>query len=670
MKRYFFTLTGRFTLSAFMLHMVMMPLLFGGVLYMVQINYQNHFINQVRNDAFILASFSESLDENALHFQQVITEDAVISGRLLSAQIINSQNKRLRSWGDPIAVSAFNEDFYFGEHGDTVYNIIVPRYDPTGNLLGELLLSYDEQPTREQIAQTYLNGLYLAIGYIAITFTLTLLLGRQVTIPIRQLREASGEITAGHYEKALQVKTSIRDINHLAETLEFMRHELVEKNTEMRYQAMHDHLTGLPNRLLLRHRIDHALADKGHRHQTIALLLIDLDRFKEINDTLGHLTGDEVLKQAAERLLTCIRQSDTAARLGGDEFAIILPSSDSDSAINTAQLVSQRLQEYFTVNDNKLQVGASIGIALYPEHGDHFEEILRCADIAMYASKRDRKGGTTLYKPELDISSDKELLLINELRKAIESDSLYLVYQPKVDAKSGCIYGVETLLRWDHPQHGQISPEEFIPIAENYNIIDDLTYWVCQHAIQQCRHWLEQGLRLSVAINISARCFLENKLLSNLQALLTKYDVPANLVEVEITESAIFHDPLQAAQILHKINEMGINISIDDFGTGYSSLAQLKSIPLSYIKIDRSFIFDMLKNENDATIVRATIKLAHELGLKVTAEGVEDKNTKDTLIQLDCDLLQGYYISPPLPEKEFNQWLKESSLSTVQQTGS
>jgi diguanylate cyclase (GGDEF)-like protein len=406
-KTYFSTLTGRFTLSAFLMQLVMAPLLFGGVFYLVESNYRNNFVDQVRNDALILASLSEShsegQNENSLHFQQKIIDDAVANGRLSAAQIVDEKNKVLHSWGKNPSLMNRDEDFFFGQHDDTVFNIIVPRYDLEGNVRGELFLSYDEQPTLEQIALAYRYGIYLSFIYIGITFLLTMLLGRQVTNPIQQLREASYDISMGQYEKPLHVKTGIQEIQKLARTLEQMRSELVRKNIEMEYQATHDTLTGLPNRLLLRYRIDQSMPDDDQNQSTMSLLLIDLDRFKEINDTLGHSAGDEVLKIMAERLQSCVRQSDTAARLGGDEFAVILPATDSEKAVKIARHVSECLRESFTVEDHKLQVGASIGVAIYPEHGKSFKDVLHCADLAMYASKR--RGETVLYSKQLDIDN-------------------------------------------------------------------------------------------------------------------------------------------------------------------------------------------------------------------------------------------------------------------------
>lgn len=407
-KAYFSTLTGRFTLSAFLMHLVMAPLLLGGVFYLVESNYRNNFVDQIRNDALILASFSEphseEENENTLHYQQKIIEDAIASGRLFAAKIVDEKNRVLHSWGTISSSMSQDEDFFFGEHDDMIFNIIVPRYDSEGNFRGELFLSYDEQPTLEQIALAYRYGIYLSIVYISITFILTMLLGHQVTSPIQQLREASFDISAGQYEKPLHVETGIRDIQKLAQTLEQMRSELVRKNNEMEYHATHDILTGLPNRLLLRYRIEQTIPDGAQNQSTMALLLIDLDDFKKINDTLGHSTGDEVLKITAERLLACVRQSDTAARLGGDEFAVILPATDSNKAVKIAHQVSKRLQEQFTIGDHELQVGASIGIAIYPEHGKSFKEVLHCADLAMYASKQ--QGDAVLYSEQLDINNN------------------------------------------------------------------------------------------------------------------------------------------------------------------------------------------------------------------------------------------------------------------------
>jgi len=399
-KSVFYTLTGCFTLSALFIHILMMPLLFAGVFYIVDSNYRNNFVNQVRNDALTLASISDSQNKNALLFQEKIIDDAITSGRLFAAKITGDEKKILREWGYPSLIKNMDEDFFFGEHDDSVFNIIIPRYNSAGSRQGELFLSYDELPTKKEISQAYLYGLYLSIIYIVITFFITIILGRRVTKPIKQLSNASKEISMGNYEKELVVESNIKDIQQLANTLEHMRFELVKKNNEMEHHAMHDGLTGLPNRLLLRNRIDEIISNNNTH--TTALLMIDLDRFKEINDSLGHLVGDEVLKTASQRLLSYVRQSDTVSRLGGDEFAIILHQVSDEKAVEIANTLSKKLRESFTINGNELKVGASIGIALHPQHGKTFNEVLHCADIAMYASKSNRQGEAILYSEQLD----------------------------------------------------------------------------------------------------------------------------------------------------------------------------------------------------------------------------------------------------------------------------
>jgi len=384
------------------MHLLMMIILFGGVFYFVEINLKNNFINQIRNDALILASFSESNNKKSLLYQEKIIEDAVISGRLLSAQILNDKKQVARSWGTDISSAMLDEDFFFGEHNDSVFNIIINRYDSNGNFRGEILLGYDELPTLEQISLTYRYGVYLSLIYIIITFSLTMAMGKIITNPIKQLHNASYDISKGNYEKEIKVETKIRDIQKLATTLEHMRRELVEQNNAMKYQATHDNLTELPNRLHLNQHINQVISNKNKLQKTFALLMIDLDHFKEINDTQGHLAGDEVLKISAQRLQSCVRQTDVASRLGGDEFAVILINVNSEQALKTANKISKSLHEPFIINNKKFQIGASIGAALFPEQGKSFNEILRCADIAMYASKAKRQGEPFLYTKNIE----------------------------------------------------------------------------------------------------------------------------------------------------------------------------------------------------------------------------------------------------------------------------
>jgi len=389
MRKFFSTLTGRIAIAALFLFLVMVPLLFGGVLYLVQKNNENQFIDHVRNDAYLLASISQT--GNDFEMLESALEEALLSGHIAYSRVVDNKGYLIVAGQQVRLAVPFEEDFFFGQSGDKRYHIAVPLFAASGEQIGEVRLGYDETPMREQTFQAYRSGLYLMLGFIVVTFSITMLLGRQFANPIHQLSEASKRIAKGDYNAVLQVRTGIHELADLADSLDHMRYELVQKSNEMQHQAQHDHLTGLPNRALLQKRVEAALKGVRGQDNNLAFLLIDLDRFKEVNDTLGHLTGDAVLRLAAERMHSCVRDTDTAARLGGDEFALLLTSTGGGSAEAIARLVSERLQEEFIVNDHRLSLGASIGIALYPGHGSSYEQILHCADIAMYAAKR--KGG-------------------------------------------------------------------------------------------------------------------------------------------------------------------------------------------------------------------------------------------------------------------------------------
>ncbi|HHJ14104.1 MAG TPA: sensor domain-containing diguanylate cyclase [Gammaproteobacteria bacterium] len=399
MNRFFSTLTGSIALAALFSLLFLVPLLFGGVLYLVERNYETQFIDHVRNDAYQLASTSQT-GEGFVRLEDEL-EEAMISGRIAFSRILDDQGYVIAGGRRVRLAPAFEEDFFFGQHDDKLYHIVVPLFDATRKRIGELQLGYDETPTREQTAQAYRSGLYLMLGFISVAFTITMLLGRRFATPIHQLRAAAKRIAQGDYDTALQVRTNISEIRDLASSLDHMRRELVRKSKDMQRQAQHDYLTGLPNRILLHKRVEAALRGAREQDTGMAFLLIDLDRFKAVNDTLGHLTGDEVLKLAAERIHSCVRETDSAARLGGDEFALLLPATGGGSAAAIGRLVSERLQEDFHVGEHCLRLGASIGIALYPRHGDTYERLLHCADIAMYAAKR-QGGGAVTWRPELE----------------------------------------------------------------------------------------------------------------------------------------------------------------------------------------------------------------------------------------------------------------------------
>jgi len=431
---------------------------------------------------------------------------------------------------------------------------------------------------------------------------------------------------------------------------------LDRQNAVLVHQTLHDDLTDLPNRTLLYDRLEQAIQDASQTHEPGALMVMDLDRFKDINDTLGHTSGDLLLQQVGSRIQTVTRENDTVARLGGDEFAVLLPGIDAGQAVRYARNILNVLERPFVIENMYLDIESSIGISLYPDHGEEADTLIRRADVAMYHAKQ-RNSGCFIYEPESDPYSLRRLALMGELRHALENDGLTLYYQPKVNLDSGRVTGVEALLRWTHPQHGFIGPDEFIPLAERSGLIRPLTLWVLNAALRQCHLWRQMGLDLNVAVNLSARNLAESRLPDQVAGLLEAWDLPASRLMVEITESAFMDDPLHARKILMRLEEIGVRASIDDFGTGYSSLATLGQLPVAEIKIDRSFVTDMLSNSKHAVIVRSTIDLGHNLGRSVTAEGVEDEATLEKLRELGCDKAQGYYMSRPLPASELVEWM-------------
>jgi len=424
---------------------------------------------------------------------------------------------------------------------------------------------------------------------------------------------------------------------------------------ELRHQALHDRLTDLPNRELLHEQV-RATATSG---QPFALLMLDLDRFKDVNDTFGHGCGDRLLAAIGPRLRSAIREGDLIARLGGDEFAILLPRTDRVHAVLRAEQLCRALREPFSIDGYALYVGASVGVALFPEHGNDPDELLRCADVAMYVAKR-AGDDQAVYSSDQDRHTAERLALIGELRSAIEDNQLIMHYQPKVDFVRGQLVGVEALVRWQHPQRGIVGPDEFIPLAEQTGLIRPLGTWVLGEALRQQNAWREAGLDIAVAVNMSTQN-LNDALSEQIRELLERWETPADRLRIEITESALMADPERAMGVLFRLRDMGVRIAIDDFGTGYSSLTYLKRLPVDEIKIDRSFVQDMVVDEDDRAIIRSTIMLGHDLGLTVVAEGMEDGVTWDLLADLGCDVAQGYFVARPMAPQQLIAWLRSPS---------
>jgi diguanylate cyclase (GGDEF)-like protein len=430
------------------------------------------------------------------------------------------------------------------------------------------------------------------------------------------------------------------------EALQRSQERLLEQMGRAEHQALHDGLTGLPNRTLFRDRAEQAVLRGNRAGSGFAVMLIDLDRFKEVNDTLGHHSGDLLLQEVAGRLRRALRKNDTVARLGGDEFGVIGSDlCDAAAARTVAEKLCEVLAQPIVIGGLAMEVEASIGIAIFPEHGEDVETLIRHADVSMYVSKNTHT--PIVYASEYDQHSLTRLILIGELRRALDGNELVVHYQPQAKVATGEVGKVEALVRWQHPQRGLLGPDQFIPLAEQTGLIRSLTRHVLDASLAQCRVWRDEGRRLAVAVNITSRELIDLHFPDEVAELLAKWAVEPAQLELEITETTIMTDLPRTRSILARLRELGVRLAIDDFGSGHSSLGYLKRLPVDVLKIDKSFVMQMGQDPGDAAIVRSAIDVGHSLGLEVVAEGVEDERAKRRLEELGCDAFQGYYLGRP-----------------------
>ena len=440
-------------------------------------------------------------------------------------------------------------------------------------------------------------------------------------------------------------------------SLQEATNELAAKQAENEHQALHDSLTSLPNRVLFQQRLSEAIDAARVQGGRIAVMLMDLDHFKEINDTLGHHFGDQLLKEVGPRLSTVLREGHVMARLGGDEFGVLLPDlPDDEVAFSVAGRLLEELAHPVAVEGLALDVSASIGIAIYPTHGQNSEALLRRADVAMYSAK-ETGGGYEVYERDMDRHNPARLTLVSQIRPALEREEFEMYFQPKVRMKDGRVAGAEALIRWNHPERGIVTPDEFIQLVEKTVLLGPMTTYVMEHVMRQWRAWADDGIAIPIAINLSPRSLLDRNLPQEAADLMERFEMPASFLRMELTESFLMSDSGRSNAVLDGLSKAGVALSIDDFGTGYSSLSHLKRLPIDEIKIDRSFVMDMHAGGDDFMIVRATVDLGRNLGLRVVAEGVENRETFDRLADFGCDEAQGYYISRPMPLDEFDRWL-------------
>jgi len=501
----------------------------------------------------------------------------------------------------------------------------------------------------------WLVGAAIIVFFVIAIFFFETLISR----PIGTVSKAMKAIAFGESGVSLPI-VGTKETQELMEAFNEMRSQIRSRQFELEHQALHDSLTGLANRTLLRDRLSQAVFNAKQAQSECALIILDLDRFKEINETLGHHAGDALVIEVGIRLESMIRDIDTVARLGSDEFAILLSQSNKAHARRAISKIEQVLAEITSINGSKVYVSSTMGVAIFPENGSNATQLLKRADAALHFAQNTQQA-FYFYDEKCNETDPDRLTLTGDLRDAIKNDLLYLEYQPQLAFEDSNVVGVEALIRWRHPQLGPIAADQIVSIAEQSGQINLLTRWVMNQAAKQCSSWRHDGFHLDVSINLSVLNLLDSDLITEFDACFSRYKLNENCLTIEITESAMMINPVSAMKKLKKLESMGLKLVIDDFGTGFSSLTYLKQLPVEKLKLDKSFVISLDKDDNDEMIVRSTIELAHNLGLEVVAEGVETKAAWDILKSLNCDYAQGYYMSKPKPADELIKWLLDEN---------
>jgi diguanylate cyclase (GGDEF)-like protein len=564
-----------------------------------------------------------------------------------------------RELGSMTMANANAEDIATLHMNDEAYLALASDMGKRGGKQVIAVLQQSQLQALEPLRRLQMFLLYLSVISLLAMLAASYMIARNITKPISALGSLAKRIQQGDYTQPAAVDRK-DEIGELASAFNHMKDGLATREAKISELAYRDQLTGLPNRILFHDRLEQAARLTSRAGQNLALLIINLDRFREVNVILGHHIGDLLLQEISRRLAAVLeRDSDTLARLGGDEFAVLLSDCDTNGALLVARKIMDTLDQPILLEGQEVIATGSIGIAIYPEHGKEINTLMRRADIAKYEAKHNNSG-YALFDLNYVEQNQEHLSLLAELRHAIERNEFVLYYQPKVGFATGTIGHVEALVRWIHPERGMIPPDQFIPYAEHTGYIRTITRWVLEEAIRQRSVWDGMQLPLTISVNISARDLINADLPKLIATLMDKYGASPDWICLEITESAIMGDTKRALAILEELHSMGLTLSVDDFGTGYSSLAYLKKLPVSELKIDQSFVFHMAEDRDDATIVRSTIEMGHNMGLVVVAEGIENKATWDMLHGMGCDLAQGYYISKPVPADALQKWFTQA----------
>jgi diguanylate cyclase (GGDEF)-like protein len=660
-----FSMTRHVMMGILIIHIVSMPVLFFTIINIYKKNVEEQFVGHVRESTGLMSDFiaaNESIDNK----DEVVSlmESALLGGEMMYIELDDQNGNRVFP-EEEITMSTveFIEDRYIGQNDDGIYFISLPVDIMLGNVnYTKFKLGFDEAVVMDRLAIVKQRSLIiLGVYFISILLLLSYLTS-VIMRPLKALGVWSKSVASGECTTSVKLSTSISEVRDLSDDLESMRLTLVEQTERMQYRAMHDELTGLPNRSLNNDRINHAISRASRKGGRFAVLLLDLNRFKDINDTLGHGVGDQTLMVVAERLNSGIRDSDSIARIGGDEFCAIIEDVERVVAEKLAIKLADLLEPPFQVNGHTLQVGTSIGIAIYPENGETPELLMQHADVAMYEAKYQGMNVVS-YHEDMDKHRVEDLQLTTDMREGIRSGQFYAMFQPKIDISTGRPYGCEMLARWDHPRLGLISPDKFIPIMERENMIAEMTQSVFEKYLPQLKRLLDVHPDFKISINVSPLNLLDTSLLDNLEVGMQVNGFKATDLMIEVTENAIMSNPLRSARVLQKFSEAGIGVSVDDFGTGYSSLAYLQKFPISELKIDKSFIIGLNKNSQNYPIVNATITMAHDLGMSVIAEGVEEMEVIDLLVEMKCYLVQGRFFAEPLTLEELENWIEHFEIT-------
>lgn len=502
-----------------------------------------------------------------------------------------------------------------------------------------------------------LNLLILSIVGMVVFIIGILYVSRIVTQPITELANTAKKLEQGDYSFNIDV-TRKDELGKLSRAFSSMQAAIAERENSISRLAYWDEVTGLPNRASFIKELNNTINRSAISNEQFSVLVMNLDRFKQINNVLGHGFGNQLLRAVSTRISQVFRKdNDMVARMSGDEFAVLLPATDANLSANIAQKLLDVFEKPIQIDDNFVDISAGIGIASYPVHGKQVDQLLSFAEVAMQVSKVN-KTGPVVFQPNFDVGNDVNLTLVSELKNAINNNELLLFVQPKVDVKGKAVKSVEALIRWQHPTRGMIFPDRFIPFAEQTGLIRAITFWMIAEAAKVSADWFKKGIFIPIAVNISARDLVDSDFPNKVKEILRLNGSDTSLISLEVTESSIMDDPHRAKQTLLHLSDSGIKLAIDDFGTGYSSLAYLKELPVSELKIDKSFVMNVEKNQNDRIIVGSTIELAHSMGLSVVAEGVENVEVWKLLEKMNCDYGQGYYVSKPIPVSEFEVFCK------------